>query len=63
MGVDVDSVLERAERFADPMPDGGSDAEARALEEIVRTVYDRAEQTDIGMNAYIGSAPGERENA
>jgi 5-methylthioadenosine/S-adenosylhomocysteine deaminase len=51
-GVDLDSLLERAERYGRHEAPAGRTADLTRLEQIVRGVWDRAESADVGVDAY-----------
>ena len=54
LGLNVDAVLKRAVRYAEPLAARGG-AELRRLEEIVNELYAKAERAAIGLDSYVGS--------
>jgi 5-methylthioadenosine/S-adenosylhomocysteine deaminase len=58
VGVDVDALLDQAERYAKADRTGVPQAGVAELEALVRQVYERAEQSDVGLSAYVGSGGG-----
>ena len=54
--IDETEILGRAREIASRISRGGEGtAASRALEAVVRKVYDRAEAADVGLDAYVGS--------
>jgi 5-methylthioadenosine/S-adenosylhomocysteine deaminase len=54
--IDEKEILGRARDFAPP---AGPAVGGRELESIVRKVYERAEESNLGLNAYVSTEPSE----
>ena len=53
-GVDLEPLLERAERYArDAVAPADGGAAFERLERVVRGAWERAERADVGVDAYI----------